>query len=349
MRDPRTLLRLARGEMRKLATAGSAVLFVVFVSVLWQDAGRFSGLAEAQAPIAVAVTNDNTRAVETACTPGATDVDDACRTARLDLSDNRHFEPNSVALGRRAMALHTLPGLITFVSHQLATGLGWLLIALVAAGHVTRERSAGTLGSSVLRSGASRYLIGKVISLFGGAWAALCGATLVLFALRPTFTSSVEVPAGDGGVADLGRTAMRTLAPDHEWSSWASAGRGVLAAMVVVLAVCVLFGLVAAVIRQPATTAAVLGGFVVLLFAIAEWGHRSSWVPMRAISVLIGLGDPPYGLTDVRLWDTSLQPARIYDRAPTPPVPVASSLAWALACLVACALAVRVFRRRPIL
>ena len=109
-----------------------------------------------------------------------------------------------------------------------------------------------------------------------------------------------------------------------------------------------LFALAAAVLRHPATTVVVLGGFVVGLFAVAEWGHRSTWVPLRAISAFLGIDDPPFGLADARFWDGSIPPPTIYEVAPRVPVPVASSAGWLVAWAVASILAAQAFRRRPI-
>lgn len=348
MRDRHLVVGLLRAETRKLFTLATVVIFVVFVAVLWQDANHLTDFAEGQAPVAVAVRNDLHRSVHEACGPGLDRTAEPCRLARLDAHDNRFFAPNGLALGQIAMSLRTLPGLMTFVAHQLATGFGWLMLALLAALHITRERSAGTLGLSVLRSGRGRYLVGKVISLFGSAIAGLTGASLVLFALRPTFTRTVRVPEGDQGLGALVHAPMRTLPPDPEWSSWAGTGRAVLCGLLIVIAICVLFALAAAVLRHPATTVVVLGGFVVGLFAVAEWGHRSTWVPLRAISAFLGIDDPPFGLADARFWDRSIPPPTIYEVAPRVPVPVASSAGWVVAWAVASILAAQAFRRRPI-
>jgi hypothetical protein len=292
---------------------------------------------------------DNQRARDQLCAQQPSGPVNGCEMAIDTVEVNRNFEPNGVELGEIAMAMRTFPGVLTFVSHQLATGFGWLMLGLLAAIHLARERASGSVGQSVLRAGRSRYLAAKVASLFVAAVAGLLGATVALYVLRPTYAAIVRVPTQWSRHLDGTDGPLRTLPADPHWSTWSSAGRSALSGLAVVLVVCCVFGLVASLFRQPVTAAVVLGGLVLAMFLAVQWWDHGTWVPEMAISRWLQVDGSPFGLTDIRLWDPSGQPADLYGAPHRVAVPVASSIAWVVGAVAASAAAARAFVRRDVL
>lgn len=337
-------LRLVRGEVCKLLTVGTLVLLAAFTAVAWKDLRRFTDFAAGQTPIAVAAEHTNTALADRCRAAGSTEGE--CAGADQTVQLNRHFAPNAVALGRRAMAVRTTPGILTFVSHQLGSGLGWLVLALLAAIHVTRERAARTIEQSVVRTGRGRFLAGKVASTWLASAGLLVGATLVLTIIRSTFTKVVRVPPAGAGFDDLRRGPGAALAVDPTWSSWAHALAAAGRCLLVTLVVCTVFALVAATFRDPIAAAVTLGGAAIAMFVVVDWWGHPSWVPERAIAAVLGSRGGPFGSTDMRLWDPAGRPASIYRPATVPAVPMATTIAWLVAAAAIAARAARSFLRR---
>lgn len=302
-------VRQVRGELRKLVNPITVGLLLVLIAFFWQDLSRTNSLAAVQPDIAVAGHMSGQEDLAAKCAPGAPYSAQECRLAQENERLNRLFASNSVELGRIGRSFGTLPGLATFVAHQLTTGMGWLFVALLAAMHITREESRGTVGASILRAGRSRYLGAKAVSLVVVAMVALVASTLVLFAIRSTFAVHPTVPTGMRNT-DTGQipTGNRALAPDATWSSWGHAGAAVWHALVVLVVVAAVFTVLASRFRRPLPAATAGGGVIALFLGLAEWLHRSSWGPMGGLSRLLGLDHVPFGVMDVRLWDVSTRP-----------------------------------------
>ncbi len=187
--------------------------------------------------------------------------------------------------------------------------MGWLFVALLAAVHVTREESRGTVAASVLDAGRSRYLGAKAVSLLVAAATALAVSVTVLFAIRSTYAVHPTVPVdvrstGNGPVP----TGTRALAPDATWSSWSHAWAAVWHALAVLAFVALVFAVLASLFRRPLPAALAGAGVIAVFFAIAEWWHHGRWGPMGGISRLFGLDRAPFGIVDVRMWDLSARP-----------------------------------------
>lgn len=341
----RSLVRPTVGELRKLANLSTLLLLVVFVAVLWQDAGRMTGFASIQAGTAVGVEHENLAAQAAACASAARSADpSACEFARGDVQANREFAPNAVALGRIAEALGTLPGLITYVGHQAASGLGWLLLALSAALHLGRERSSRSIDASLLQTTRSRYLVAKAASLWLAAGTAVVAAVLTLWVARPTFVRPVRVPAP--GEPDRNGASSIRLRPDPTWASWRHALVTVLAVLVVLALVTLVFTALASLAPDPVSAGAVLGAIVIGLHLLQRWWDLGRWLPERAVSAFVGMTTGPYAVRDVRLWDEAGRPATIYVAAHAPEVVGASIVIWLLVWAGATSLAWLGFTRR---
>lgn len=336
--------RQLRGELRKLAGPGSLVVLAVFVAILWQDASTTIQYAYGQTPVAVAVPLDIQRQLDEQCPAASAAQDDECALLLLDSESNRHFASNGRELGEVAASLDTLPGLLTFVSHQLSTGFGWTVLGLLAALHVTRETATGTARESILRVGRSRYMLGKGISLTVAAGALIVIATACLFLARPTFTREISAPvrsAGPGGALSQPQVA---LAGDEVWSSWAQSGLTFLRSMILIAAVCALFTAIASLARRPAFAALLMIGIVVGLFVVAQGAGSRGWVPLSELSRLLRLNDVPYGVRDVRLWDISGRSPDIYSLRPRTDPAITAVVAWTLVTVTASVGALWIFR-----
>lgn len=354
-------LRQVRGELRKLVNPITVGLLVVLIAFFWQDLSRTTFLAENQAGIAVAAHLSTQQDVAVKCAPGAPNSVSECQLAHANEGLNRLFASNSVKLGRIGRSLSTLPGLATFVSHQFTTGMGWIFVALLAAMHITREESRGTVGASVLRAGRSRYLGAKSVSLAVVALVGLVISTLVLFAIRSTFAVHPTVPTSVRNTAtNQVLTGNHALAPDATWSSWSHSAASVGQAAVVLLVVAAVFSVLASRFRRPLPAAVAGSGVIAVFFGLAEWLHHSSWGPMGGLSRLFGLDRVPLGVVDVRLWDITARPP---DLSASPfgtvarsaayqvgsqraPDPYTALVMWLLIAVVVVAIGWRAFNKR---
>ncbi|MFN8017473.1 MAG: hypothetical protein U0P45_05050 [Acidimicrobiales bacterium] len=336
--------RVLRAEVGKLLTIGTLVLLAMFTAVVWKDLGRFTDFAAGQTPMAVAAQHTNQALADRCHDAGSTEGE--CAGAEQTLQLNRHFAPNAVALGRRAMAVRTVPGILTFVAHQLGSGLGWLVLGMLAAIHVTRERAARTVEQSVVRTGRALFLVGKAASTWLASVALLMGSTVVLTAIRPTFTNVVLVPPATVGVDVPHQGVGSPLAADPSWSSWAGALGAAGRCLLVTLMVCTTFSLLAAAFRDPIAAAVTLGGGVIAMFVVVDWWGHPGWVPERAVAAALGSRGGPFGSTDMRLWDPAGRPSSIYLPAMVPPVPAFATVAWLAVAATLTVLAARSFLQR---
>ena len=336
--------RVLRAEVCKLLTVSTLILLAVFTAVVWKDLGRFTEFAAGQTPMAVAAEHTNEARADRCRAAGSTEAE--CAGAEQTLQLNRHFTPNAVALGRRAMAVRTVPGILTFVAHQLGSGLGWLVLGMLAAIHITRERAARTIEQSIVRTGRALFLVGKAVSMWLASVALLVGSTVALTAIRPTFTNVVHVPPATVGIDVPHQGVGSPLGADRAWSSWAHALGAAGRCLLVTLVVCTIFSLLASAFRDPIAAAVTLGGSTIAMFLVVDWWGHPNWVPERAVAAVLGSRGGPFGSTDMRLWDPAGRPTSIYLPATVPTVPVVATIAWLAVAGVIAVLAARSFLQR---
>lgn len=343
-----TFVRQVRGELRKLCAPYTLMLLVVFTAFVWSDASTTVEFSDLQTPIAVAVTLDNQRQLDENCANGIEEVvDDVdCEMLRQTVQLNKYFGSNGLALGSVAASLNTFPGLIKFTSHPMATGLGWLLVALLTALHVTREASAGTLAYSVLRTGRLRYLTTKATSLLAACFVFVTLSSVVLFALRSTFVRDIGAPRAPIGPDGAFAKAEEPVAASTEWTAWSAAAGDLLCCLLVLAVIIAAFVGIASLLRKTTAAGAVLVGVVAALIAASHVAAVARWLPIAKISEVLGLDQVPSGVRDARIWNLAGRAPDIYS---LPPDSTASWLALVLWTLVFLAVALgtaRLFTQR---
>jgi hypothetical protein len=343
--------RVVGAELRKLAQPVPVIVILLCFAFIWADARTTYHFARLQTPVAVIASTDIAGAASE-CAPAqpATELSPECQQRLADAALNDHFAQNGIALGRVTNALSTWPGLLRFVTHQLATGLGWVLLAILLSVHVGAEWSSGTAASSLLATGSlRRFWIAKVLS----TWLVMLGlallATTVLYLIRPSFTATVGIPDPLQQAGDPSTWHLTALRPDPSWSSW-STSFGVLAvASLIWLILSMAAAALAILLRRPIVTAvlsvAVLSAFVV----IARSAHRPEWTFLTAIGQLLRLQNTPFGVRDTRLWFVPGAPGFIQDVHATEPISLAQVGLWVAIGLAATAVFWSVGRRRQVL
>lgn len=352
----RSFGRQLRAEARKATNLLILALFIVWAVFLWQDATRTGQLASVQPQAAVMSQMAAKQQLKQLCVAGESAQ---CVNARHDIAVNQYLVENSIEQGRIAASLITFPGLLTFVSHQFAAGMGWLFVALVAALHLTGEESRGTVGASVLAAGRMRYLLAKIVSIWSVSVVAVIAAAVVLYELASTFAVSPSVPTGFHVTGEhLSFDGSRTLTPDPTWASWSHAFGEFWHAAAVLAVIAVVFCALATRFRRV-TRAAAAGALVVgAFYAIAAWLHGRAWGPMGGVARLLSLDHVPYGVIDVRLFDITGRPSDMLMRpygAPVlgpnlssqpAPVPYLGLVIWLVVAVVGVGFAVRAYARR---
>ena len=279
-----SFLRQVRGELRKLVNPITVGLLVVFIAFFWQDLSRTTFLAEDQAGTAVFSHLVQQQQTAATCAPGAAGSAVECHLARMDEVNSRWFATNSVELGRIGRSLGTLPGLATFPS-RTSSRLGWAGSSSRCSWRSTspEKNRRGTVAASVLGAGRSGYP-GEGGEPGGRGSGRLSPCRSWRCSRSDRRTPSIRPCPSTCGLTDNGwvPTGARALAPDATWSSaevtpgpqcgtrwwcsrpwrWASWCRA--------------FSL----FRRPLPAALAGAGVIAVFFAIAEWGHRSSWGPM---------------------------------------------------------------------
>jgi hypothetical protein len=295
--------RVIGAELRKLAHPVALVMVLVCFAFVWADARTTYHFARLQTPVAITVGADIAAAASkcTGSSPAVATPD--CQQRLADAALNDHFAQNGIALGRVTNALSTWPGLLRFVSHQLATGLGWMLLAILVSIHVAGEWSSKTASNTLLAVGGLRSLwLAKVASI----WLAMVGlvlvGTTVLYLIRASFTASVGIPDPAEQQGDPSTWHLTALAPDPAWSSW-SLSFGVLAAASLVWLVLGMVGTsLAVLLRRPILTAVIAVAGLSAGVVVARWVHRPEWTYLNAIGQLLRLDRTPFGVRDTRMW-----------------------------------------------
>lgn len=331
-----TFLRQVRAELRKLCAPFTLVLLVIFAAVVWQDASTTAQFADRQTPVAVAVTLDLRRQLDEICPNGLTGVVNGvdCDILRQDMELNRYFGTNGLALGAVAASLDTYPGLNKFTSHQMATGLGWLLLALLTALHVTRERSVGSAGYSVLRMGRFRYLTAKAVSLFVAAFVLILITSSALFALRATFARDVGAPRASIGSNGAFAQPEEPVAASTDWTSWSAVLSDLFRCLLVVALIIVAFVGIASLLRRTTVAAAVLASMSAILIAASHSAAASGWLPVAKLSGALGIDQVPYGVRDARIWNLAGRAPDMSSLAPESTATWLPLLMWSFGLLV---------------
>jgi hypothetical protein len=343
--------RAVGAELRKLAQPVALVMVLVCFAFIWTDARTTYDLARLQTPVAVIASADIAAAAST-CAPGqsASELSPECQQRLADAALNDHFAQNGIALGRVANALSTWPGLLRFVTHQLATGVGWVLLAILLSVHVAGEWSSRTAATSLLATGSlRRFWIAKVLSV----WVAMLGlaliGTTVLYVIRGSFTAAVGIPDPARQSGDPSTWHLAALRPDPSWSSW-RVSLGVLALASLIWLVLSLAGAALAVLlRRPILMAVLSVAGLSVAVVTARVAHRPEWTFLSAVGQLLHLEDTPFGVRDTRMWFVPGAPQFIQDVHATVPLSAAQVALWTGIGLGATAVFGLLGRRRPVL
>ena len=343
------MIRQVGGELRKLIGPALFVILAIFVTIVWQDARSTSHFASMQTPVGVAVSRDNEATYKTSCSTAEEEATDTCYLMRETNKLNRYFESNSIALGQIATSLNTLPGLLKFGSHQMATGIGWITIGLLAISHITRESTTGTVRDAVRINGRRRYALVKYLSLVIGSILILLAATAVLYLIRSTFMRSIGVPPpGSPDIPEF-RERLIVLEAEPSWSSWAAGLRSAAQTAGLVAVICVPLTAVSLFFKRSLTAFVAVCLSVGGLFLVAQSENYRSWTPMRAVSDAFNLDRVPYGIRDVRLWDTGSRAGDIYAIGLGEAPWLVSLITWTGIALLVSALLARRFLSRDVL
>ncbi len=302
--------RMIRAELVKLSHPLIIVVAVVLCGFIWADARTTDHLARLQTPVAVSAVAQMQGAIDQAC---AAPTSSDCAQAKADAGLNQNFAGNAIALGRVTNALGTWPGLLRFTVHQLSTGLGWILLAVLISLHVAGEWSLRTSGLTLLASGSlTRLWVAKVASI----WLWFIGLTVltttVLYLIRPSFNSTIGVPDPSNQSGDVLSWTLRPLPPDPVWSSWTGAGRALAGGALIWLVLAVVGVALATFVRRTVATLVVAMAGLSLIVLTGRVFNAAQFTPAPAISRLLQLGDTPFGVADTRLWFVPDHPSDIY-------------------------------------
>ncbi|MFL6162715.1 MAG: hypothetical protein ACJ74U_10855 [Jatrophihabitantaceae bacterium] len=342
--------RAVGAEFRKLAHPVALIMVVVCFAFIWADARTTYHFARLQTPVAVIASSDLAAAASQCSSSQSTSVvTPECQQRLADAALNDHFAQNGIALGRVTNALSTWPGLLRFVAHQLATGLGWVLLAILLSIHVAGEWSSKTAGNTLLAVGGLRsFWLAKVASI----WLAMVGlavvGTTVLYLIKPTFTAAVGIPQPLQQEGDPSTWHLAALPPDAAWSSW-SLSFGVLAVASLIWLILSMAGAALGVLLRRPILMAVIG--VACLSAgvvVARWVHRPEWTYLSAIGQLLRLDRTPFGVRDTRMW--YVPGAQGFIQQPQVPVPFSAGQVslWIAIGVVAAGGCWLLARRRPV-
>ena len=339
--------RTLRGELRKLAHPAAAIIVIVCFAFILTDARTTYDYARLQAPIAI-LSSAHLSTTSGACQTGQDPVTAHCQALLDQAAEGDSFAANGIALARVTNSLSTWPGMLRFVSHELATGLGWVLIAVLIGVHVAGEWSSRTAGTTLLASvSRARFWLAKVVSLLIAMIGIAMLGTTVLYLTRHGFLGTVGIPAPLHQHGDPSTWQLAALPVDPAWSSWATSlgGLGVTAIIWLML---VLVGVACAgLIRKTLATVALLVAVLAIVFALARYAHRTEWSPLAVVGRSLSLAQTPFGVRDTRLWSVPGAPGSIQDGVHAISASAGQVLAWLLiAPLLALVMSVVSSRRR---
>jgi hypothetical protein len=340
--------RTLRGELRKLRHPVAAIIVIVCFAFILTDARSTYNYARLQVPIAILSIPHLTEA-SGACQPSGDAVTAHCQSVLDKAADGDSFAVNGIALARVTNSLSTWPGMLRFVSHELATGLGWILLAVLIGIHVAGEWSSRTAGSTLVATASRpRFWLAKI----GSVWIAMVGiavlGTTVLYLTRAGYMSSVGIPAPLDQHGDPSTWHLSALPPDPTWSSWATS-TGVLGLTSLIWLLLVLIGVTfAGLIRRTLATVAVLITALATMFAFARYSHRTDWSPISVINRVLNLDYTPFGVRDTRLWSVPGAPSSIQDGVHSISVETTQVLTWIAVPLIVALMALLASSRRRV-
>ena len=320
---------IIRGEWRKLLNPVVISLFVVALGFLWSDLKTTVYLARLQPAVAVASGADSSQ------------LGSDSTTASL----NENFVRNALVLGAVGQSLGSLAGLSRFAANQLGTGLGWLLVAALAALQVSGEVSRRTFDLTRRSAGSlRRATVAKVLGIWGSVSALLVVVPVALFAAKPLFFHPVRVPDPPIQGGPMSQWSMVTMSPSRDWAGLLSALRAMLIASVSLLLAAVLFVAIGLLVGRTLMALAVNAVIVFGMFLTSQALKHPGLTPERTVAKLLGLGST-FGVFDTRAWDRGGRPTEI--GFPTVHASAAgwAIVGWAVAIIGSAAVAFSVTRR----
>lgn len=336
-----------RGELRKLAHPVAATIVVVCFAFIVVDARTTYHYARLQVPVAIG-TSPHLAEVRGACHTIGRVVTAHCQAALNTAAAGDGSAAGGVKLARVTNSLSTWPGMLRFVSHELATGLGWIVLAVLIGVHVAGEWGSRTAGSTLIATASRvRFWLAKIVSVWITMAATAVIGTTVLFLARAGFIGTVGIPAPLDQQGDPSTWHLAALAPDATWSSWAGSV-GVLGLTSVIWVPLVLIDVaVAGLLRRTVTTVASLVAVLAAMFVLARYAHRTEGLPSAVIARALNLEYTPFGVRDAQLWSVPGAPQFIQDNVHPVFVAPTQVLTWiAVALFVALLAAFASSRRR---
>jgi hypothetical protein len=331
--------RAQLGELRKAIAPTIGVIFVIAIGVCWAAISFSASFLQEQADV-LPNTAAMSESVDQSCIDNPNDSSDVCEASRIQAASTETFAANTQRLGEIGQSYDTAPGLLRYVSHQWATTLGWIVVALIAAFHVASEWATRSAGLTAHANGSrARFVATKIVSTWLIALATLAATTVALFALRPLFTTNGTITnsTGDGTVQ---------LATDSTWSSWS----GALAHFAIAAGVLLAVSTVAVAVAMISKRAILTVGAVIVMTAGVYLAGSSQFSPSEAIAGWMDFDEVNGGIVgDSVLWVYSGSQANLA----TPPTNITTSPAFvvlyvALVAAIAAAASVIVSRRRAL-
>lgn len=342
--------RTLRAELRKLVHPVAAIIVVVCFAYILTDARTTYSYARLQTPLAVSASARIAGEAEGCLDIRGGPISEECQRKLENAGLNDKFAINGVRLGRVTNSLSSWPGMLRFVSHELATGLGWVLVAVLLALHVAGEWSSRTAATTIIATGSyRRFWLAKV----GSIWLAMIGITLagttILWLANSTFLGKVGVPDPILQPGDPSTWHQTALQPDATWSSWTvSASFLGITAVSWLLFIIVGVG-VAALIRRTLSTVAVWMGALSAMLVLARFLGRTDYTPIGVMGQVLHLSETPFGVRDTRLWLVPGAPGFIQDTARVVSVETGQLLTWVAIPLALAFAAAFAFQRRRVI
>lgn len=341
----RTLL----GELRKLLHPVTAIIVIVCFAYILTDARTTYYYGQLQTPVAVVAGNHITQQAKGCTNNSGGTISEQCQQALDNAALNDNFASNGIKLGRVTNSLSTWPGMLRFVSHQLGTGLGWVLLAVLLALHVAGEWSSRTAASTLVAIGSyRRFWLAKVGSIWLAMIAIALLGTTALYLARSTFIGKVGVPDPLNQPGDPSTWHLAALRPDPTWSSWTGSA-GVLGVTSIIWLLLIIAGAtIAGLIRKTLLMVVVWIAALSAVLALARYAGRTSWTPVGVIGQVLHLQQTPFGVRDTRLWKVPGAPEFIQDNYQSIAVDTAQVLTWVAIPIVIALVATALFNRRRI-
>ncbi len=343
------MLRTIRAELLKLAHPVVLVVVLAICGFIWADARTTDHYARLQTPVAVSVAASQQASADPKCASEPAQSSPLCQQQLTNALLNKDFAGNAVALGRVTNALGSWPGILRFTVHELCTGLGWLLLAVLLSLHIAGEWSSKTSGITLLATGnLRRFWTAKIASV----WICLVGiallATTVLYLTRATFNSTIGVPEPPVQQGDVTGWRLRSLAVDATWGSWSS-GLATLGTAAVIWLLLIAAGVaLATLLRKPLfmLVAAIAG--LSLSLVVGKWLDAPRLTLLPVINQLLHLAESPFGVGDTRLWYVPDKPPDIYAARIGTSIDWSMVAVWSAGLLCAGGLLMSLSRRRRV-